>query len=47
MLTVYIGADGHIYIRLFGHLLWRSAERVPQDVIDIGHRRYRNRVERK
>lgn len=32
---VYIGADGHIYIRFFGYLLWRSSERVPQGIIDM------------
>jgi hypothetical protein len=31
---VYIGLDGHIYIRLFGVVIWRSEERVPQDIID-------------
>lgn len=37
-MTVYIGLDGHIYIRLFGHLLWRSGERVPQDLINVGRK---------
>lgn len=30
----YIGLDGHIYIRLYGTVIWRSEERVPQDVLD-------------
>lgn len=34
-MTIYIGLDGHIYIRLYGHLMWRSAERCPQELIDI------------
>lgn len=37
LLTTYIGADGHIYIRLYGYLMWRLAERVPQYLLDSEH----------
>lgn len=31
----YIGLDGHIYIRsILGNVIWRSNERVPQEVIN-------------
>ena len=35
MENIYVGLDGHVYIRLYGTIVWRSSERVNQDVIDV------------
>lgn len=35
MLHTYIGLDGHVYIRLFGHVVWRSSERIPEGLVAL------------
>lgn len=35
MSRMYVGLDGHVYVRSsLGYLLWRSGDRLPQWIID-------------